>query len=110
MENPRTRSSSIDDLFGSCSSRRARDSNNTSAAITFARHEQEHSQEPSGSQALGYAMGRYLNQALQEEPWSLAVKQEQTGGILNEQQTDGLAKERQDEKQQERRGSTAQGR
>ena len=110
MENPRTRSSSIDGLFGSCSSGSGRDGNSTSAAISSERHDQEHSQEPSGSQALGYAMGRYLNQALQEEPWSLAVKQEQTGGISNKQHTDGLAKERQDEKQQGRRGSTAQDR
>lgn len=55
-------------------------------------------------------MGRYLNQTSQEEPRNFSVKRGQTGKVSNKQQTDGRAREVEDDKQQERRGSTAQGR
>ena len=61
---------SIETLLGSCSSRNEGNGDSASRATSFNLPKEHHSQDSSSSTALGHAMGRYLNQALEEEPWS----------------------------------------
>lgn len=98
MEHPRTRGTSVETLLGSCSSRNGSNGDNTSRTTSFDRPLQERAQESSSSHALGHAMGRYLNQALQGEPWSPAVKAEKTGKVSNQQRPDRSPREAEDRK------------
>ena len=77
MEHPRTTGSSLKTIAGSCSSRLGSNGGHASQAASLDQLKNQHLQVSNSPQTLGHAMGRYLDQAAQEEPWNPFVKREQ---------------------------------
>ena len=79
-------------IIGSSSSEKEKTKDNTFDTTPPEWPEQQYTKDPSNSQALGYAIGLYLNQASHEEPWNFVVKREERGKGSKRDKIDGLAR------------------